>query len=286
MATILTGPFTTGLVFIPRVPILTTDHKSPPIIFKRRQSPVRLAFALTINKSQGQTLENVRFNLPTLEFTHGQLYVSLSRCTDEKPFRNISLMTASPASKSPREPKSLQEPHSLSRHSTNASTNTNTHTALQQALSVPGPMKLEDDLADRINRIVITQSENGNLGSASTRTFRQAMFSNVYQLTTLPQHHPSMTDSPLCRICQVHMETSRHLLSSCPKKLEIWQGALSRYVEERVWTAEYVCSLFFSSPDDIVPRDGVPLFLLLGAILATVWRYYFAFVRENQAFEL
>ncbi|OAQ24789.1 hypothetical protein K457DRAFT_46144, partial [Linnemannia elongata AG-77] len=91
--------------------------------------------------------------------------------------------------------------------------------------------------------------------------------------------------SPLCRICQVHMETSRHLLSSCPKKLEIWQGALSRYVEERVWTAEYVCNLFFPSPDDIVPRDGTPLFLLLGAILATVWRYHFAFVREKQAFE-
>ncbi|OAQ24788.1 hypothetical protein K457DRAFT_58421, partial [Linnemannia elongata AG-77] len=84
MATILTGPFTTGLVFIPRVPILTTDDKSSPIIFKRRQSPVRLAFAMTINKSQGQTLENVRFNLPTPEFTLGQLYVTLSRCTDEK----------------------------------------------------------------------------------------------------------------------------------------------------------------------------------------------------------
>jgi hypothetical protein len=64
--------------------------------------------------------------------------------------------------------------------------------ALRQALNVPGPMTLEDDLADRINEIVITQSENGNLGSASTRTFRQAMFSKVYQLPTPPQHHPPM----------------------------------------------------------------------------------------------
>jgi hypothetical protein len=80
------------------------------------------------------------------------------------------------------------------------------------------------------------------------------------------------------------LETSRHLLFSCPKKLEVWQGALSRYVEGRVWTAEYVC-LFFPSPDDIVPRDDVHLFLLIGAILATVWRYHFALVLENQAFE-
>jgi hypothetical protein len=53
-------------------------------------------------------------------------------------------------------------------------------------------MILEDDLADRINEIVITQPENGNLGSASTRTFRQAMFSKVYQLPSLPLHHPPM----------------------------------------------------------------------------------------------
>jgi hypothetical protein len=56
-------------------------------------------------------------------------------------------------------------------------------------------------------------------------------------------------------------------------------------VEERVWTADYVSSLFFSCPDDIVPYDNVPLFLLIGAILATVWRYHLAFVLENQAFE-
>ena len=86
MATILTGPFATDLVFIPRVSItiMTTDNRSTPIMFKRRQFPVRPAFAMTINKSQGQTLENVGLYLPTPVFTHGQLYVALSRCTDEK----------------------------------------------------------------------------------------------------------------------------------------------------------------------------------------------------------
>ncbi|EOA22767.1 hypothetical protein CARUB_v10003481mg [Capsella rubella] len=40
---------------------------------KRRQFPVRMCYAMTVNKSQGQTLKKV--------FSHGQLYVTLSRVT-------------------------------------------------------------------------------------------------------------------------------------------------------------------------------------------------------------
>jgi len=71
MATILTGPFATVMAFIPRVSItiMTTDNRSTPIMFKRRQLPVRPAFAMTINKSQEQTLENVGLYLPTPVFT-------------------------------------------------------------------------------------------------------------------------------------------------------------------------------------------------------------------------
>jgi ATP-dependent DNA helicase PIF1 len=40
---------------------------------------VRLAFAMTINKAQGQTLKMVGIFLPKPVFTHGQLYVAMSR---------------------------------------------------------------------------------------------------------------------------------------------------------------------------------------------------------------
>ena len=52
-----------------------------PIPLRRRQFPVQLAFAMTMNKSQGQSLKHVGLDLRTPVFSHGQLYVGLSRCT-------------------------------------------------------------------------------------------------------------------------------------------------------------------------------------------------------------
>ena len=50
-----------------------------PFDWQRRQFPVRPAFAITINKSQGQTLKHVGIWLRKDVFTHGQLYVACSR---------------------------------------------------------------------------------------------------------------------------------------------------------------------------------------------------------------
>ena len=52
-----------------------------PFITFQRQYPVRLAFAMTINKSQGQYLGIVGMNLHTPVFSYGQCYVAVSRGT-------------------------------------------------------------------------------------------------------------------------------------------------------------------------------------------------------------
>ena len=62
---------------IPRIDV----HSAPdsPFQFARRQFPVKPAFAITSNKGQGQSYDKAGIHLDTDFFTHGQLYVALSR---------------------------------------------------------------------------------------------------------------------------------------------------------------------------------------------------------------
>lgn len=75
-ATILTGCAKGEDVFIPRIPLIPSDT---PFEFKRLQFPIRLAFAMSINKAQGQSLKIAGIDLRSDCFSHGQLYVAMSR---------------------------------------------------------------------------------------------------------------------------------------------------------------------------------------------------------------
>jgi ATP-dependent DNA helicase PIF1 len=80
-ATILTGKGEGETVFIPRIPLIPTDL---PFNFKRLRFPVRLAFAITINKSQGQSIKYCGVDLRLPCFSHGQLHVACSRVGSPK----------------------------------------------------------------------------------------------------------------------------------------------------------------------------------------------------------
>uniref|UniRef100_A0A0L8G8H4 ATP-dependent DNA helicase n=1 Tax=Octopus bimaculoides TaxID=37653 RepID=A0A0L8G8H4_OCTBM len=74
--TILTGKASGEPVFIPRIPLTPSDM---PFLYKRLQLPLKLSFAMSINKTQGQSLNVVGLNLAEQVFSHGQLCVGCSR---------------------------------------------------------------------------------------------------------------------------------------------------------------------------------------------------------------
>uniref|UniRef100_A0A914EN98 DNA helicase n=1 Tax=Acrobeloides nanus TaxID=290746 RepID=A0A914EN98_9BILA len=66
---ILTGDNRDDHVFIPRISC-TTEEGHFPFILPRRQCPVKPCYAMTINKSQGQTLDYVGIDLTDEVFSH------------------------------------------------------------------------------------------------------------------------------------------------------------------------------------------------------------------------
>jgi hypothetical protein len=71
-----TGERRKEIVFIPKI---TLTSSTLPFTLHRKQFPIKPCYAMTINKSQGQTLEYVGLDLTEPVFSHGMTYVAFSR---------------------------------------------------------------------------------------------------------------------------------------------------------------------------------------------------------------
>ncbi len=77
---LISGPGSGSTILLPAcVFTINSDQSGLPFIIRRRQLPMIVAFAVTIHKAQGQTLTKVGLHITREFFTHGQLYVALSR---------------------------------------------------------------------------------------------------------------------------------------------------------------------------------------------------------------
>ncbi|XP_076914092.1 uncharacterized protein LOC143572971 [Bidens hawaiensis] len=76
--------------FISRLSLTQSDKKLP-FKLKRKKFPVSVCFAMTINKSQGQSLSRVGLYLKDPVFSHGQLYVVLSRVKSREGIKLVIL---------------------------------------------------------------------------------------------------------------------------------------------------------------------------------------------------
>jgi ATP-dependent exoDNAse (exonuclease V) alpha subunit len=101
-AEIMVGDHAGKRIFLPRIPLCPSDDEMFPFQFKRKQFPIRLSFAMTINKAQEQTIPNASVYLPEPVFSHGQLYVALSRATARS---NIRILVIRPGDKNANKKK-------------------------------------------------------------------------------------------------------------------------------------------------------------------------------------
>jgi hypothetical protein len=69
-AEIITGKGASNVAFISRIKFIS-NNIDLPFTFARKQFPLRLAYAMTINKSQGQTFSHVSLHFANDIFLHG-----------------------------------------------------------------------------------------------------------------------------------------------------------------------------------------------------------------------
>ena len=77
-------------LLIPRITLSPSDNVFP-FTLRRKQFPVRPCFAMTVNKSQGQSLHRVGIFCKRDFFSHGQFYVAASRVGRSNRLRILAL---------------------------------------------------------------------------------------------------------------------------------------------------------------------------------------------------
>ena len=91
-AVITCGPNTGKRIFIPRIPLIPAENVFSFHV-ERKQFPLRPVFAMTSIKAQGQTFQKIGISLQHPFFSHGQLYVAMSKVGSKHAIRTQAAKT-------------------------------------------------------------------------------------------------------------------------------------------------------------------------------------------------
>jgi hypothetical protein len=74
------------------------------------------------------------------------------------------------------------------------------------------------------------------------------------------------------------------MLFGCPQKLRVWQEALTKYVNDRIWNCGDIELLFYGNHTAIAPVENIAAVTLLGTIIFTIWKYHFNWIVDEEVF--
>src|SRR5260221_337200 len=77
------------MTWIPHLSLEPSEDTEFHFTLRWRQFPIALAFAMTVNKSQGQTVDHVGIDLRVPSFSHRQLYVECSNYMSTNPITHL-----------------------------------------------------------------------------------------------------------------------------------------------------------------------------------------------------
>ncbi|KAG0026894.1 hypothetical protein BGZ83_005363, partial [Gryganskiella cystojenkinii] len=88
-----------------------------------------------------------------------------------------------------------------------------------------------------------------------------------------------------CLICGAEEETDRHMLFTCPKKLQVWRSSLAKHVGDMDFSWEFIELLLYGEHEQILPTSNITAIALLATILAQIWKYHFNQILEDEPFD-
>jgi len=88
-----------------------------------------------------------------------------------------------------------------------------------------------------------------------------------------------------CLICGDEVETDRHMLFTCPKKIQVWRTTLSKHVGDMDFSWEFIELLLYDNHEQILPINNISAIALLATILFQIWKYHFNQIRDDEPFD-